>query len=146
MYLSRLKQAVSKSVLASLLAKSDDSFHVAVLKAYMNIFIFSGDPMDMALRKLLMEAELPRETQQIDRVIQAFADRYHECNPQIYTSSEQAYFIAFSLLILHTDVFNKNNRRKMQKQDYVKNTQGEGITNDILEVFLIVFPNTLRNF
>ena len=49
--------------------------------------------------------------------------------------ADQAYFIAFSLLILHTDVFNKNNKRKMQKQDYVRNTRGEGIANEILECF-----------
>ncbi|GAO20058.1 hypothetical protein UVI_02034510 [Ustilaginoidea virens] len=79
----------------------------------------------MAIRKLLMEAELPKETQQIDRCLQAFANRYHECNPGIYSSPDQAYFIAFSLLILHTDVFNKNNKRKMQKSDYLKNTRGE---------------------
>jgi Sec7-like guanine-nucleotide exchange factor len=48
--------------------------------------MFFGDPMDMAIRKLLMEADLPKETQQIDRVVQAFADRYHECNPGIYAS------------------------------------------------------------
>lgn len=48
---------------------------------------------------------------------------------------EQAYFIAFSILILHTDVFNKNNKRKMQKQDYVKNTRGESVSDDILEYF-----------
>lgn len=91
--------------------------------------------MDMALRKLLMQAELPKETQQIDRFLQAFANRYHECNPGIYSSPDQAYFIAFSLLILHTDVFNKNNKHKMQKADYIKNTRGEGIFDDILECF-----------
>ena len=89
----------------------------------------------MAIRKLLMEAELPKETQQIDRCLQAFANRYHECNPGIYANPDQAYFIAFSLLILHTDVFNKNNKHKMQKADYLKNTKGEGIFDEILEVF-----------
>lgn len=48
---------------------------------------------------------------------------------------DQAYFIVFSILILHTDVFNRNNKRKMQKPDYVKNTRGEGISDDILECF-----------
>jgi hypothetical protein len=98
-------------------------------------FGFFGDPMDMAIRKLLMEVELPKETQQIDRCLQSFANRYHECNPGIYASPDQAYFIAFSLLILHTDVFNKNNRHKMQKADYLKNTRGEGIFDEILECF-----------
>ena len=41
----------------------------------------------MALRKLLMEVTLPKETQQIDRVVQGFADRYHECNPGIFASA-----------------------------------------------------------
>ncbi|KAL7269045.1 hypothetical protein RUND412_008308 [Rhizina undulata] len=138
MYLSKLFEAVSKSVVAALLARNADAFHIAVLKAYMTTFQFMNDPMDMALRKLLMEVELPSETQQIDRVLQAFADRYHECNPFIYGDSDQAYYVAFSLIMLHTDVFNKNNKHKMQKADYIKNTSGalsEGIANDILECF-----------
>ncbi|KAH0558534.1 hypothetical protein GP486_004809 [Trichoglossum hirsutum] len=134
-YLARLEEAVSRGVVASILSKAGDPFAKAVLKSYMRSFKFFGDPMDMAIRKLLMEVDLPKETQQIDRVVQAFADRYHECNPGIYASPDQAYFIAFSLLILHTDVFNKNNKHKMQRQDYIKNTSGEGISDDILECF-----------
>jgi Sec7-like guanine-nucleotide exchange factor len=34
-----------------------------------------------------MDCHLPKETQQIDRVIEAFAKRYHECNPNLFTSS-----------------------------------------------------------
>jgi len=134
-YLSRLEEVVSRSIIASALSKSADTFSQAVLRSYMRGFKFFGDPMDMAIRKLLMEAELPKETQQIDRCLQAFANRYHECNPGVYSSPDQAYFIAFSLLILHTDVFNKNNKHKMQKADYLKNTGGEGIFDEILEVF-----------
>lgn len=134
-YLERLLEVVSRSVVAAAVSKNNDPFSQSVLRSYMRGFMFFGDPMDMALRKLLMEAELPKETQQIDRFVQAFANRYHECNPGIYSSPDQAYFIAFSLLILHTDVFNKNNKHKMQKADYLKNTHGEGIFDDILEVF-----------
>ncbi|KAK3297564.1 uncharacterized protein B0H64DRAFT_339440 [Chaetomium fimeti] len=134
-YLERLLEVVSRSVVAAALSKNTDAFSQSVLRSYMRGFLFFGDPMDMALRKLLMEAELPKETQQIDRFVQAFANRYHECNPGIYSSPDQAYFIAFSLLILHTDVFNKNNKHKMQKADYLKNTHGEGIFDDILDVF-----------
>ncbi|PGH08967.1 hypothetical protein GX51_01024 [Blastomyces parvus] len=134
-YLSRLEGAVRRSTIASILSQSAEEFYVTALRKYMRGFSFFGDPIDMAIRKLLMEVELPKETQQIDRVVQSFADRYHECNPGIYSSTEQAYFIAFSLLILHTDVFNKNNKRKMQKPDYVRNTQGEGVAVEILECF-----------
>ena len=48
---------------------------------------------------------------------------------------DEAYFIAFSILILHTDVFNKNNKHKMQKSDYTKNTRGQGVAQEILECF-----------
>ena len=55
---------------------------------------------------------------------------------------DQAYYIAFSLIMLHTDFFNKNNKHKMQKADYVKNTSRaidkDGISTDILEVRLII--------
>ncbi|APA15292.1 hypothetical protein sscle_14g100620 [Sclerotinia sclerotiorum 1980 UF-70] len=134
-YLVRLEEAVSRGVVASVLSKGTDPFSQAVLRSYMRGFGFFGDPMDMAIRKLLMEVELPKETQQIDRCLQGFANRYHECNPGIYASPDQAYFIAFSLLILHTDVFNKNNKHKMTKADYIKNTHGEGIFDEILECF-----------
>ncbi|RDA89918.1 hypothetical protein CP533_6213 [Ophiocordyceps camponoti-saundersi (nom. inval.)] len=134
-YLARVEEVMGRGMIASALSKGTDPFLATVLRSYMRKFSFFGDPMDMALRKLLMEAVLPKETQQIDRCLQAFANRYHECNPGIYSSPDQAYFIAFSLLILHTDVFNKNNKHKMQKADYLKNTRGEGIFDDILECF-----------
>ncbi|OJJ50550.1 hypothetical protein ASPZODRAFT_206583 [Penicilliopsis zonata CBS 506.65] len=134
-YLTRLQETVPKATIASILAHSDEEFYKTALRKYMRGFLYFGDPVDMAIRKLLMEVELPKETQQIDRVLQGFADRYHECNPGIFASTDQAYFIAFSILILHTDVFNKNNKRKMQRHDYVKNTRGEGIADEILECF-----------
>ncbi|KAI1420489.1 hypothetical protein F5Y12DRAFT_113522 [Xylaria sp. FL1777] len=134
-YLARVEDVIPRGSIASALSKEVDPFHAAVLRSYMRSFSFFEEPMDMAIRKLLMEAELPKETQQIDRCLEAFANRYHECNPGIYASPDQAYFIAFSLLILHTDVFNKNNKYKMQKADYLKNTRGEGIFDDVLECF-----------
>ncbi|KMU85372.1 guanyl-nucleotide exchange factor Sec74 [Coccidioides immitis H538.4] len=134
-YLTRLEGAVHRAAIATILSQSGDDFYKATLRKYIRGFAFFGDAMDMSIRKLLMEAELPKETQQIDRVLQSFAERYHECNPGIFASPDQAYFIAFSLLILHTDVFNKNNKRKMQKQDYVRNTRGEGLAEEILQCF-----------
>ncbi|KAL9104965.1 MAG: hypothetical protein Q9163_000137 [Psora crenata] len=134
-YLIRLEEAVRRGVVATVLSQSSDDFSRNVLRSYMRGFKFFGDPLDMSTRKLLMEVELPKETQQIDRVLQAFANRYHECNPGVYASPDEAYFIAFSILILHTDVFNKNNKNKMQKHDYIKNARGQGVADEILECF-----------
>jgi hypothetical protein len=134
-YLERLEAAVTRSMIAEILSKSSDPFAQAVLRSYTRRFPFFGEPIDMSLRKFLLEADLPKETQQVDRVIQAFADRYHECNPGIFMSSDQAYIIAFSLMMLHTDAFNRNNKRKMQKQDYIKNTSGQHVSDDVLACF-----------
>lgn len=99
-------------------------------------FSYFVDSIDMAIRKMLMEVELPKETQQIDRLLQGFADRYCECNPGMFVSVDEAYFVAFSILLLHSDTHNKNNKRKMQRQDYVKNTQDQvEVSHDILECF-----------
>lgn len=132
-YLERMEENnMEKSAIASFLTKTDDPFLLSVLRSYMRKFAFFGDPIDMAIRKLLMQVELPKETQQIDRVLQGFADRYHECNPGIYISPDDTYFISFSIVILHTDFFNKNNKRKMQRTDYIKNSTCEGVSDDVL--------------
>lgn len=60
---------------------------------------------------------------------------YKFSSTDIYHEQDEAYFIAFSILILHTDVFNKNNKHKMQKHDYTKNARGQGVADEILECF-----------
>ena len=90
-YLIRLEQAVSRGVVATILSQSNDDFFKNVLRSYMRGFKFFGDPLDMSIRKLLMEVELPKETQQIDRVLQAFANRYHECNPGVFASPGKSH-------------------------------------------------------
>ncbi|KAF2836701.1 hypothetical protein M501DRAFT_225194 [Patellaria atrata CBS 101060] len=133
-YLERLEEHIVRSMVASILAKHNDPFFLSVLRSYMRKFAFFGDPIDFAMRKLLMEVELPKETQQIDRVLEGFADRYCECNPGIYISVDHAYFITFSLVLLQSDTFNKSVKRKMQKPDYIRNShrEGDGISEDVL--------------
>ncbi len=136
-YLESLEAAVPRSGMASILCKGADDFSKTCLRKYMRGFSYFGDSIDMAIRKMLMEVELPKETQQIDRLLNGFADRYHECNPGIFASTDDAQFVAFSILLLHSDAHNKNNKRKMQKHDYVKNTQHGSvqIASDILDCF-----------
>jgi len=86
-YLERVELLVNRPQIPTLLSKSEDEFLHNVMRSFMRKFAFFGEPLDMATRKLLMEVDLPKETQQIDRVIQGFADRYHECNPGIFVSS-----------------------------------------------------------
>ncbi|QRV91146.1 Sec7 guanine nucleotide exchange factor [Ceratobasidium sp. AG-Ba] len=140
-YLNRLLEGVSKTEIAGVLASKSDEFHVAALQLYLSRFNFVFDPLDIALRRLLMDLSLPKETQQIDRVMEAFAKRYNECNPGLFVSEDHAYILAFSLMMLHTDAFNKSNKNKMTKADYVKNTRMGGIPPEVLDCYFdnIVF-------
>jgi hypothetical protein len=83
-YVQRLMEAVSKAEVAGVLAARNDNFHVQALKLYLEKFSFKNDPLDIAVRRLLMDLALPRETQQIDRVMEAFASRYNQCNPGLF--------------------------------------------------------------
>ncbi|CAE6521715.1 unnamed protein product [Rhizoctonia solani] len=140
-FLRRLLETVSKNEIAGAIASKNDPFHSAALALYMERFNFVLDPLDIALRRLLMDLCLPKETQQIDRVMEAFAKRYTDCNPGLFASEDQAYVLAFSLMMLHTDAFNKSNKNKMTKADYVKNTRMPGLPPGVLDYFFdnIVF-------
>jgi hypothetical protein len=133
-FLARLKVLGYGSSTAALLAKHDDAFYRKALQIYVDSFDFKDEPLDMALRKFLMFAKLPRETQQIDRVLECFASTYHGVNPGVYLNSENAYIVVFALMILHTDFFNRNNKHKMQKSDFTRNTYAKGVPKDVLEV------------
>jgi Sec7-like guanine-nucleotide exchange factor len=78
-----LLSVVTKTEVASVLASSADEFHTIALGEYKRRFSFVHDPL-LALKKLLMDIRLLRETQ-IDRVMEAFAKRYNECNEGIWS-------------------------------------------------------------
>lgn len=137
-YLERLCNSMHNTLTASALATSDSAFHSECLQLYMQHFDFVGDPLDMALRKLLMDTHLPKETQQIDRVLNAFSERYLICNPRLYSSQVTPYILSFALIMLHTDRFNQNNKNKMTKAQFLKNTTSEStseVSKDVLEYF-----------
>jgi hypothetical protein len=106
-YLSRVEAVIPKSQIPVVLSKKVDDFIPVVLRSFMRKFGFFGDPLDMALRKILTEIDLPKETQQIDRVVQSFADRYHECNPGIFSDSGTYVIVNIEkiLTIRRKDIF-----------------------------------------
>lgn len=99
-YLTKLEDSLPRGVIGGILSQSDDEFFKVGLRKYMRSFSYFGDPIDMSIRKLLMEVELPKETQQIDRFLQAFADRYHECNPGIFASTGMTHPAMFTSTFL----------------------------------------------
>ncbi|CAL1542852.1 unnamed protein product [Lymnaea stagnalis] len=84
---------------------------------------------------------MPGEAQKIERLMEAFADRYCECNPdqvKNFKTPDTIFLLAFAIIMLNTDLHNPSVKaeRKMKLEDFIKNLRGiddgEDIDRDIL--------------
>ena len=120
-----------------------DWFHKEVLEQFCSLFHFDGQPLIDGLRMFLASFRLPGESQQIDRIIQSFADSCgRRCDEAIKMNifsedpkraSDTAFLLAFSIIMLNTDRHNTRIRedKKMNKDAFVRNNSDYG--RDITE-------------
>ncbi|EFI28119.1 Sec7 domain GEF [Coprinopsis cinerea okayama7 len=93
------------------------------LHYYMDHFDFTGLRLDLAFRRLCAKLYLKGETQQVDRILEAFSRRYWECNPGgIYGSANIVHAVAYSLLLLNTDLHVAELSTRMSRNQFVRNT------------------------
>ncbi|CAG8465007.1 11089_t:CDS:10 [Cetraspora pellucida] len=110
---------VKKNAIAEFLGGTK-ALQTQALKFYMEYFDFSNLRIDMAFRRLCGKLYIKGETQQVDRILEAFSIRYWECNPKsIY---DIVHAIAYSLLLLNTDLHVAQVSTKMSRQQFVRNT------------------------
>ncbi|KAF2299152.1 hypothetical protein GH714_030818 [Hevea brasiliensis] len=86
-----------------------DEFCVQVLHEFAGTFDFQGMNLDTALRLFLETFRLPGESQKIQRVLEAFSERYYEQSPQILANKDAALLLSYSLIMLNTDQHNVQN-------------------------------------
>ncbi|EPY52366.1 guanyl-nucleotide exchange factor Sec73 [Schizosaccharomyces cryophilus OY26] len=134
-YLNKLRATVPYSCMIPVLAERENKVLSEALHLCMCGMDFSCRPLDFCLRLFLLKSHLPKETQQIDRVITAFSKRYYECNTEMFSSQDQCYILVFSLIMLHTDAFNVNNKHKMTKQEFINICQIDDLTPEIFEYY-----------
>ncbi|SJX60602.1 uncharacterized protein SRS1_11831 [Sporisorium reilianum f. sp. reilianum] len=92
---------------------------------YFANFDFSGLRLDVAFRRLCDKLFLRAETQQIDRILAAFSQRYYECNPDsVFGSADVVHSVVFSILLLNTDLHIAELQERMTRQQFVRNTLG----------------------
>jgi brefeldin A-inhibited guanine nucleotide-exchange protein len=80
-----------------------DEFPLKVMHAYVDALNFDGMDFGEAIRFFLQGFRLPGEAQKIDRIMEKFAERYCKCNPNVFTSADTAYILAYSVILLNTD-------------------------------------------
>ncbi|OCT47455.1 Sec7 domain containing protein [Cladophialophora carrionii] len=93
-----------------------------VRKAFMELFDWKNQDILDSLRGLCDNITLKGESQVIDRVLTAFAQRWCECNPSHnFKSSDVVHSIVYALLLLNTDLHLADIVQKMTKAQFVRN-------------------------
>ena len=108
-----------------------EEMSIAVMHAYIDSEGYEGLTVDAALRKLLAGFRLPGEAQQIDRIVEKFAERYVEENPAAFRSVDDAYILSFAVVMLNTDAHNPMAEKCLSKETFLamnrKEVEGEGM-------------------
>eukprot|EP00066_Takifugu_rubripes_P013879 XP_011603145.1 PREDICTED: PH and SEC7 domain-containing protein 2-like isoform X2 [Takifugu rubripes] len=115
----------------------DNDFSRAVGEEYLKFFDFTGQTLDGALRSFLKVVVLIGETQERERVLQHFACRFHQCNPDSYSSSGAVLALTCALMLLNTDLHGQNVGKSMSSSKFVSNldgmNEGTNFSKDLLK-------------
>uniref|UniRef100_A0A8C7T649 ARF guanine nucleotide exchange factor 1 n=1 Tax=Oncorhynchus mykiss TaxID=8022 RepID=A0A8C7T649_ONCMY len=116
----------------------NDRFNKEVMYAYVDQMDFQGKDFVYALRTFLEGFRLPGEAQKIDRLMEKFAARYLECNQgqTEFASADTAYVLAYSIIMLTTDLHSPQVKNKMTKEQYIKMNRGINDSKDLPEEYL----------
>lgn len=114
-------------------------FNTAVRDAYVEMIDFrEASSLDEALRIFLAKFRLPGEAQKIDRMMEAFSKQYHaqvgSAGP--LADADAAYVLAFSIIMLNTDLHSDHIAKKMTVEEFVRNNRGINDGKDLPEEYL----------
>jgi Sec7-like guanine-nucleotide exchange factor len=126
-------EKLDKTVIGDYLGREveyEGGFCVKVLHEYVDMFDFENMLFDESIRVLLSGFRLPGEAQKIDRIMEKFAERYYLQNRAVFASADMAFILAFSTIMLQTNLHNPAIRddKRMTKEQFIK--QNTGISAD----------------
>lgn len=131
----RYTSGLDKNLVGDFLGNHDE-FCVQVLHEFAGTFDFQDMHLDTALRLFLETFRLPGESQKIQRVLEAFSERYYEQSPQILANKDAALLLSYSLIMLNTDQHNVQVKKKMTEDDFIRNNRHINGGGDLPREFL----------
>uniref|UniRef100_A0A803P114 SEC7 domain-containing protein n=1 Tax=Cannabis sativa TaxID=3483 RepID=A0A803P114_CANSA len=141
----RYTAGLDKNLVGDFLGNHDD-FCVQVLHEFAWTFDFQDMNLDTALRLFLETFRLPGESQKIQRVLEAFSERYYEQSPLILANKDAALLLSYSLIMLNTDQHNVQVKKKMTEEDFIRNNRHINGGNDLPRDFLIeLYHSIIKN-
>ncbi len=95
-----------------------------MLQAWLTRLDIAGKGLDEGIRAMVLKMRLPGEAQQIDRLIEKFAEEYYRQNPGRFSHVDTVYVLSFSIIMLNTDLHNPFVTRKMSASAFINNNRG----------------------
>lgn len=123
-----------------------EEFNISVMHAFVDQMEFSNIPFVTALRGFLQSFRLPGEAQKIDRYMLKFAERYMTNNPTTFSNADCPYVLAYSVIMLNTDLYNPQVKKRMKREEFIKNNRGINDSKNLPDEFLIsIYDEILSN-
>jgi len=117
------EEGLNKTAIGDYLGEKND-FNEAVLKAFVELHDFTDLILVQALRQFLWSFRLPGEAQKIDRMMETFAQRYCQLNPDIFTNPDTCYVLSFAIIMLNTSLHNPSVKDKPSVEQFVTMNRG----------------------
>ncbi|KAI0164616.1 Sec7-domain-containing protein [Xylariaceae sp. FL1272] len=111
--------------------------NIDVMHAFVETMDFTRRRFVDALRQFLQSFRLPGEAQKIDRFMLKFAQQYVDGNPNAFANADTAYVLAYSVILLNTDLHSSKIARHMTKDDFIKNNRGINDNADLPAEYLL---------
>jgi len=117
------EEGLNKTAIGDYLGEKHD-FNEAVLKAFVELHDFTDLILVEALRQFLWSFRLPGEAQKIDRMMETFAQRYCQLNPDIFTNPDTCYVLSFAIIMLNTSLHNPSVKDKPSVEQFINMNRG----------------------
>jgi len=129
-------EGLNKTMIGDYLGERND-FNEAVLKAFVELHDFTDLILVQALRQFLWSFRLPGEAQKIDLMMESFAQRYCQLNPNIFTNSDTCYVLSFAVIMLNTSLHNPSVKDKPTVDQFISMNRGIDNGGDLPRELLI---------
>jgi len=130
------EEGLNKTAIGDYLGEKND-FNEAVLKAFVELHDFTDLILVQALRQFLWSFRLPGEAQKIDRMMETFAQRYCQLNPDIFTNPDTCYVLSFAIIMLNTSLHNPSVKDKPSVEQFITMNRGindgENLPRELLQ-------------
>ncbi|XP_051531166.1 IQ motif and SEC7 domain-containing protein 1-like isoform X1 [Myxocyprinus asiaticus] len=143
------RKGLSRQMIGEFLGNRQKQFNRDVLDCVVDEMDFSGMELDEALRKFQAHIRVQGEAQKVERLIEAYSQRYCICNPGVvrqFRNPDTIFILAFAIILLNTDMYSPNVKpeRKMKLEDFVKNLRGVDDGEDIPREMLVGIYERIR--